>query len=426
MSDKYDLDPEFEIVVAVACATSPRFYGTIGRLLEPDAFKNESAGLAVKASRAIAVDTSRPPSSRQVVLQRLNRWSAEGSVTKEQIDGVRDLFIDAPYPMPLETDICEEIAPVLKRRMQATAVRKAMEVYAKRGDFSDVAKIIHEAEGIGRRDSTAGTRLGSAAFHLIDKVKHAERMPTYIDDLDAVIGGGLPRGCQVVWIGASGSGKSMALSHQAAGAISDGRFVAVATLELNEATWFARVIANLTNEPIDKILNGDFEEAEEKVQALYPLLGTMLIREFAAKATTMRDIRAWIKDCEEQERMPVELLVIDYGDKLGSHNRKDENEYAAQGTVYEDMRLFAHETKKWVSTASQAKRSAGKDKKRVIGLDDVADSINKVRVADLVITINGQDELEYAVEKNRYGRAGVRVGPLPHDFACGAMVPRVE
>ena len=90
------------------------------------------------------------------------------------------------------------------------------------------------------------------------------------------------------------------------------------------------------------------------------------------------------------------------------------------------MRLFAHETKKWVSTASQAKRSAGKDKKRVIGLDDVADSINKVRVADLVITINGQDELEYAVEKNRYGRAGVRVGPLPHDFACGAMVPRVE
>jgi hypothetical protein len=59
-------------------------------------------------------------------------------------------------------------------------------------------------------------------------------------------------------------------------------------------------------------------------------------------------------------------------------------------------------------------------------LEDVADSSNKVRVADKVVTVNpseDQTECLFFVAKNRTGAARVKVGPLPCNFACGMVAP---
>jgi uncharacterized Fe-S cluster-containing radical SAM superfamily enzyme len=63
-------------------------------------------------------------------------------------------------------------------------------------------------------------------------------------------------------------------------------------------------------------------------------------------------------------------------------------------------------------------------------VDDVADSMHKVRVADLVLTLTppntGEDEvteLIHYVAKHRTGKSNVQVGPLRTEFECARIAP---
>lgn len=421
--DSYELAPDFERVVAIMAGTMPKFYGAVGHALQLDAIDQPACKTVIKAAMAVAKDQGHGPNSEVVLMQRLYRWRSEGSVTQDEINDVIDLFLDAPK-LPPPNDVIAELAPVLRRRMQSDAVRVAMDEYTRKGDFQVVTKIIAAASRIGSHDVSLGTRLGMASFDEIARIRHLDRLPLGIDELDLGLGGGPPRGTLSAFVGGPGGGKSMMLSHSSAYSLASGLFVLYATLELSQAVVLARVMANLTGQTIDSIMTGDDAVTRRMIMDMYPILGTFIVKDFPAKATTMQDIRQWVKECEESEGFPVDVVVIDYADKLKSHNRDDKNEYASMGTVYEDMRLFMFETAKWGLTGSQAKGKAAKEKRRRIEIDDLADSMNKGRVLDLCVSINplGDEELEYAVVKNRNGKANFTVGPLPHEWAVGSMV----
>ena len=115
--------------------------------------------------------------------------------------------------------------------------------------------------------------------------------------------------------------------------------------------------------------------------------------------------------------------MVDYADKMTA-DIKDRSSYKIMEYVYEHLRIFVHENQKWGWTASQASR-ADKYQKKHVDLEHVADSINKVRVADLVVTLNldEEDEMKFYVAKNRTGRSRQTVGPLPTEFEIGCIVP---
>ena len=420
----YGLDLAFERAVALTCASRPKFWGQVGHVLDPNALNDESCKLIVKACHAIHKDVGHGPSHPVIVLQRLRRWVEEGSVTIEQTEAVHDLFDEGLTP-PAEADLARELVPVLARRMQAGAVRMAMDEYARRGDFEEVAKIIGKARRLGIQDVSIGTRLGVGSFEEIKKLRHLDKLELGISELDVGLGGGPPRGTVTLWIAKSGGGKSMQLAHSTAHNLAKGYFVVCATLELSEAVQLARVKANLTGVSVNEIMEGDESTAAKLIEQMYPTLGTYIVKEFPAKATSMLDIREWIKECELSEGYPVDVVVIDYIGKMKSHNRQDKDEYTGAGTVIEDFRLFMHETKKWGLTAEQATRRAGKEKGRQIEMDDVADSMHKVRVPDLVITMNSDSTgelIDQAIVKFRHGRSNWSTGPIPHDWGCARMV----
>ena len=119
----------------------------------------------------------------------------------------------------------------------------------------------------------------------------------------------------------------------------------------------------------------------------------------------------------------MDVVALDYADKCTAPS-KDKSAYKVMELVYEGFRIWMHQTKKWGFTASQSTRGDKRSKKPK-DLDDVADSINKVRVVDQVITLNldDDDEMKFHIAKNRFGRSRQTVGPLPTDFACGAISP---
>ena len=428
--EKYGITPEFENLIAYLSCCQQRFYGRIGHAIDIDALSQEPARWAMQAAHAIAKDTGVGPDGMLVVLQRLRRWQYEGKVTVEQIADVDTMLgnVEDAVPPSYESVIVE-LVPIIRRRMEHSAIKAAMDDYAKKGDYDKVIHMITRARSLGEQDTSVGIRLGVDSFSVVESLRSLDRLPLGIPDLDIALGGGLPRGQLGMFIGSAGDGKSMALSHIASFASMNGLHVAYATLELPDALVLARMKAAMTGITIDEVLAGS-PLAKERIGSM--MLGPTWIKNFTPQITTVDTLQEWVKQCEDAAGRPLDLLVVDYADKLTYPLKgKDQgNTYRVMEMVYESLRVFASERKFWTWTASQStsreSRNSKSQSKSRLDLEHVADSVGKVRVADLVLTLNVREEgteMMYYVAKNRTGRSRLSIGPLPTEFACGCVYP---
>lgn len=437
--EPYGLEPGFERAVVWHACNSPRFWSSTGTHVDPDLLQLAPAKLAVQTARTIAQELGTGPASDLIVLQRLRRQLDEGKVSHAARQEVADLFEEASAAPPNEDAVIQELAPVLQRRKHNEVIKTAMDDYARRGDFARVASLITEAGRIGAVEQSLGRMLGEASSDLILGARAREKLPMGIIELDLLLGGGLPIGCEGLFIAGSGGGKSMALAHAAATGVRDQRFVGYATLELPDAVIHARLLANLFAVPIDGVLEtpDGLRRALELWQQRAPKLGRCRVESFTPLATRVQDLVDWVHRCEDEAGRKMELVVVDYADKMSSPKgsaKKDDSDYNTGREVFEGLRLFAEREKKWLWTASQPKRGKSgegrkKDKRR-LDLDDVADSMHKIRVADVVVTINPEDEeftlLRWFVAKNRLSKARQSTEPLPHDWEIGRAGPVLD
>lgn len=422
--ETYGFDPAFERAVVALCCCRPRFFGRIGRELNAKMIVNPVSKLALEAVQAIGRDLGRGPSSSVLVIQRLRRWMEEGKVTIEQLRAVGGLLDDADdLGLPPEDETADEVAPLLKRRAQAEVVTLAINEYQKRGDFDRVVETLAKAQRVGSVDTSEGIRIGTASFSEIERLRHLKRLPTGVPELDAEMSGGHARAALGVIVGGPGDGKSMMLSHIAANTLLEGMSVLYATLELPEAEVLARLKANLTGLPINSILDGSMEKAKSRIAELEARLGIGYVQEFTAHTTTVADLGEWMSRCEDTIGSGIDLLIVDYADRLSAPAEK--SEYQAMRVIYEDLRQLGVDRNCFNWTASQSSRQQ-KGSKRT-DLNHVADSMHKVRIADLVITLNvkgdDSDLLEFYIAKHRTGRSRLIVGPLPTEFERGRIAP---
>jgi hypothetical protein len=428
--ERYGFDVQFERTLAVALCYLPALFGVIGREIAIEKLADPVATLLVRAVQSVAEDLKRGPSDAVVVMQRLRRWSADGRVTIEEIDAALDLINDITGGIEIENiaeEVLSEVVPVLQRHMRGDAVRIALDEYGKRGDFAPVVELVERAKTLGTVDRTAGSKLSLAALDGFARLRNAHRLSTGVPDLDMHLNGGTMRGTASLIVGGAKAGKSMTLTNVAATAMEAGLFVAEATLELSEADQQARLLANLTGIPIDAIMEGTADERlRTELAVLLPKLGAYRVKFFAATVTRMSDIQSWVAEIEREEGRKIDLLVIDYIDKLGSSNPRHTTGYDIQGAAAEAFRLYCHSRNIWGWTASQPKRREKKDRTKRIELDDIADSMNKARVLDLIVTVHAptDNEIEFYVAGNRHGRGNFGTSPLPHDFACARPIPK--
>lgn len=423
----YNFDPVFERAVVTLCCSRPRFYGRIGYELDPELLKADEAKVALRACHQINKELGHGPDKAVLVLQRLRRWMADGKVTFELIQKVSDYFDDAEDEgLPADDDVVAELKPVLQERIRDDAVQAGIEAFAKHGDLKKVVELEERAQRIGTVDTSVGAIMSGNddVFTEIASLENLDRRPTGILELDSHLDGGLARGGLGVAIGGSGDGKSMFLAHVGGVSMLNKLFVGYATLELPRPIILARLMANITGVPINELTGGVNTEAQKILSKLQ--LGRAVVQEFPAQATTMGDIEDWVKRCEDQAGEEMSMLIVDYGDKLvhKTSKKSEEGDYVQGRAVFERMRLFAHERKTWCWTAAQANRR--KDRKRDLDLDDVAESMHKVRVADLVLTLNlsEEDEQRYVrikVAKHRHGKSRMSVGPFPVEYEFGRM-----
>lgn len=442
LATPYQFHPKFErAVVFLACADM-RFYGLVGHRLESNALANPTCRLCLDAAHAIAKDLGHGPGNTLLVIQRLSRWRTDGKVTHDDVLAA-DTYLEEGEAAHLQADLfVNELVPIIRQRMRDEATREMITASAS-GVDEDIAAVedkLTRARALGRVEQGIGTKVSRHSFDEIVRARYMDRLPMGIAELDVLIDGGVPRGTLTVALGDQKSGKSMFSSHLTASTSLRGQLCAYASLEVPRHAVLARIKANLTGVPTNALLNGDVEAARQIMEELEPRMGPIYVQNFPAKSTKVADLRQWVDQVEQAEGRKLDLLVVDYLDKVIPPRAMDKvgSNYAGAGSVYEDARVWAEQKGFWCFSPTQ---STGRDKGRgkhkgggggesssrdILDMGDEADSVEKSRVADLFITLNPRNEgkaLLFYVAGNRHGASRLATTPIPVDFACGRIAP---
>lgn len=435
VADPYGFDPDWERSLTFVACSRPLFFGKVAHAVDPDQLGAKPAKLAFEIAGQIFRELGRGPEKPVQVIQRARVWYIDGKTTHEEIIALVDYFDAAEdHGLLSEDALANELVPILKKRIQQQAAYAAGDDLRHGRDMSKTAALIDKANRLGEVDESLGVSLDADELLTeLERLQSLQFLPLGITELDLKLDGGLRRGCLGVVLGGPGAGKSMLLSHIAAEALRAGYFVAYATLELEAVDVTARICANLTGIPTKTITRQPTLVAPQLRDALAQTrYGTWRAHYFAPLSTTFPDVVSWVEDLERREGRPIDVLITDYGDKLGAPKSaskgEKESSYGTGRAVFEPMRHYAVGHKGgpiWHWSASQATRRKDKNKKR-LSLDDVADSMHKVRVPDMVIGVDYDGEtkqIEFGNLKNRHGENGGRAGPMPADFETGRVVP---
>lgn len=397
-------------------------------MIDSDCLDSPSAKAILQVCNLIAGAGGKGPASTTAVVQRMRTMVSAGKMAKDtmlQALSYMDDYEDNGSPLSVD-DAVRELTPIIRSRMEKNAIDAALSQVANNRSLTSVRKQLEKAERLGMVDLTPGIKVGMDSFGALQEARNLNRLPSGVLELDSVIDGGLMRqglGCVVA---PTGGGKSMFLTQIAGESCYNGLNVAFASLELPEWMQVARVKANLTGVPINALQEGSTEVAQHRLASIETRMGACFIKEFPSGVTSPADLEEWVAHCEETIGGKINVLVVDYADRLGDPTAP--SEYNLGKVIFDSLSSLAKQRDMWVWTASQPRRI--KDKKAIIDTEDIADSMHKARIADLVISANPQEDgqIKYYIAKNRVGRARVSVGPIPHDWTCArsAILSRWE
>lgn len=382
---KYATIPSFERLSICALSVSQKLYNRLGEHIDPAQLNDPAAELLLRAVRSVTQGTGGKLPSSVVLLQAIRNWVDEGKITHEAFAEVEELVF-CTEPDKDDDAYVEAWKPHLHREALKHAAERSIAAYQS-GDPSALeaaARAMERAGKIGHADAGVGISFDSGLDEALEST-HIEVCSSGVPDLDILLRGGPPRAALTMFLGGPNSGKSMELTTCAAANLLRGENVAIATLENPRAVQMSRVLAAMVGIPTDALSarQSDVRRFLKEVPH-----GSIAIEYFAPIVTKISTIRSWVNDLERENGIRYNIIIIDYTDKVGSH-RQEKGEYEAQRTVCESFRDWVVQENRWGITATQAvRKQRGSPADTVLDESDVADSQHKIRIADLMISIN--------------------------------------
>ena len=154
----------------------------------------------------------------------------------------------------------------------------------------------------------------------------------------------------------------------------------------------ARIISDRLDAAISdtmmKELDRHIKDIEAKVSAMEAKSGRLVIHEYPSGTFTPKQLRALL-DRYESKGQAFDLVVVDYGDIMAPNFRANDTIENSK-SIFIDLRAIAQEKNVAMLTATQTNREGYKA--TVAKAEHVGDDFNKIRTADLVISINITDE----------------------------------
>ena len=216
-------------------------------------------------------------------------------------------------------------------------------------------------------------------------------------------------------------GKSMACIYFAKGALMHSYNVLYVTLEVATDIVSSRLDACITDTQMRE-LNAKSKEIKSKIESLAERLkeeaekekerakrdgekispskgmGLLHIKEYPSGSLKVSNLRRYLESARTKG-VQYDLICVDYAD-LMAPEVKSPNQIENFRQIYVDLRALAFEHNCAILTATQTNREGAKAK--VAEMTHVAEDFNKIRTADIVISINASKEERLKGEARLY------------------------
>jgi archaellum biogenesis ATPase FlaH len=283
-----------------------------------------------------------------------------------------------------------------KQKELNRAILKAADLIDK-GETSTIEKLIKDAVQIGLVKDLGTDYFADPRARLLAIKSSNGQVSTGWANLDAKLFGGMSRGELNIFVGGSGSGKSLFLQNLSVNWTTAGLNGIYLTLELSENMSSLRIDSMVTNCNTKEVFR-KLDEVELKVKMVGKASGKFQLKYMPAQSN-VNDIRAYIREYQIQYGIKVDYLMVDYLDLLMPVSVKvnPSDLFIKDKYVSEELRNLAKELNVLLVTAAQFNRSAVDEVE--FNHAHISGGISKINTADNVFGIYTSRSLK---EQGRY------------------------
>jgi replicative DNA helicase len=416
----YDFEGDFQQKIVALSLRDTQFAQLTDGLVRPEYFENAAHSALMAVANRYFARYKKAPGDKTVL----------ASVMK---DAIRDRVLPpeiaklaiAVLPDVFKTDVsdrdfvADKVAEFARHQAISKAILDSVDMVEHRR-FDEIGVMM-------RRAVDTGIKVTGGAYDFALEAKNRTQ-----DRKDRAAGIRPPTGITTGWpviddylyhkgwgrrelsviMGGPKAGKSMAMIDFGIGAIGHGYRTLYVTLEVAAGIIAERMDANISQRTMME-LGTVPHEVEEKVAKFMMKAAPFIIHEFPTGSMRPSDLRRLIEHYKAQG-VTFDLVIVDYAD-LMAPEKVTENVQENSKSVYVNLRGMAMQEGFAMLTATQTNREGAK--KAVATMTDIAEDINKVRIADVLISINKTDDerasgharLYFAASRNQRSGFTVRV-----------------
>lgn len=412
---QYDFDKGFQRKILALMVRDTTFNRSVDGLIKPDYF--ESVSEATLASIALEFYNIYKTAPTKKTFVKLVQDAAKKKIIRSDMaSDIKNLVLglfkedlsDGEY-------VADEVSNFARHQAMSLAAIKFIDLVQSR-DFDKAADVVRKASEVGKSSDEASydyyeeidNRTKARKDELAGLVDRAG-ISTGIPALDKELyHKGWGKKELVVFMGGPKMGKSTALADFAKFATFDGNNVLYVTLEVSKKIVSDRLDANLANIIVNQVADSP-NEVYSKIKAIEASrkVGKFIIEERPSGSMTPNDLNRIISK-HKGNGIIFDMVVVDYADIMAPNIRTNDPQENSK-TTYVDLRAIAQRENVAMLTATQTNREGAKS--AVSRMEHVADDFNKVRIADLMISINKSDDdkkrgiarLFFAASRNQKG-----------------------
>lgn len=332
------------------------------------------------------------------------------------IEAVKGAFLATlPASKPLEAKLAE----FARHQAVTAAIFKSAEALNK-DDFDSIETTMRKALDVGANEEGDAydyyAEIDNRTQERKDKVAGVlppKGITTGVMGLDDVLyHRGWGRKELSVLMAPAKGGKSLGLLNFAANASKAGYNVLYCTLEVSARIISERLDASISDTAV-RSLEDNIMAVDTAIKVRQAKAGRLIIHEYPSGSMSPKMLRRLIEKYRNRGVI-FDLVVVDYADIMAPDFRTD-NVIENSKEIYIGLRALAFEFDCAMLTATQSNREG--IKAVVVKAEHVAEDYNKIRTADLVISINASDEerangearLYFAASRNQESGFALRV-----------------
>jgi replicative DNA helicase len=289
-----------------------------------------------------------------------------------------------------------------------------------------IQKMFNDAFVTGSDQNRVGVTYSEVAPTLPEMLRNdilygkKNKVPTGFAMIDEVLNGGLGVGEIGVIAGPPNRGKSTILTNlawkaalhfsgQAVTTSSTPKCVVFITLEMHESDIALKLASIMSQIPANEIMTRE-EEYLHNIQPRLATIAPIQIKFWSPGTAAVDDVKWYISNLITIHGMKPGLVVLDYADRLRGG---EDDRFKGMGVIYDSLIEIGNKFQCPVWTGSQINRAEADAK--TIRSTGVAESWKKIEAADVVVTLNQNDE-EYEQQLMRLYMAKVRRGKRGDTF----------